>query len=180
MSRFNSNPSPEYRAFVETVREYADGDQEPGEGVRRAIADALSDELRERFKAAWKVDRTVDTVCVRRLITGEDECNCDRSWIDGERETVGEGDKLPHKPPHAVHSTLWLDEDDEPAVYSMHVYHPEIQMVSETADPDQRQRNGWFDIVRCAEHWGLEIAVMPTSWHIAFSTINIVVYPPEQ
>jgi hypothetical protein len=55
-------------------------------------------------------------------------------------------------------------------------------MVSKTAalDPEQRQRNGWFDIVQCAEHWGLEIAVMPVSWHNAFVTVNIVFYPPER
>ncbi len=64
----------------------------------------------------------------------------------------------------------------------MHVYHPEQQSVSKTAeqDPDQRQRNGWFDIMHCAEHWGMEIAVMPTSWYNAFSTVNIVFYPPER
>lgn len=180
MSRFNHHPSSEYRAFVETIREYAD-DQEPGENVRRAIADALENHLRERFQNAWKVDSTADTACLRRLITGENECNCDRSWVDRERETVGEGDDPPHKPPHSDHASLWL-QDDEPAVYSMHVSHPELQLVSKTAEPDpeQRQRNGWFDIVQCAEHWGLEIAVMPTSWYNAFSTINIVFYPPER
>lgn len=46
MSRFNRYPSPEYRAFVEKVQEYADDDQEPGENGRRAIADAFSDDLR--------------------------------------------------------------------------------------------------------------------------------------
>lgn len=38
----------------------------------------------------------------------------------------------------------------------MHVHHPEQQRVSKTAvpDPEQRQQNGWFDIVQCAEQWG--------------------------
>ncbi len=182
MSRFNRSPSPSYRAFVEDVQEYADVDHEPGENVRRAIADALSDELRERFTNAWTVNSTADTACFRRLITGEEECNCDRSWIDREIESVGKGEKPPHSPPHSDHASLWLDEGDEPAVYSMHVYHPEQQSVSKTAeqDPDQRQRNGWFDIIEVAQHWGLEIAVMPVSWYNAFSTINIVFYPPER
>lgn len=169
-----------WSASSETVREYASDDHEPGEGVRRAIADALSDELRERFKAAWKVDERAEKPCFRRLITGEDKCNCDRSWIDRELETVGKGDKPPHSPPHSDHASLWLNGDDDPTVYSMHVYHPEIQSVSKTADPEQRQRNGWFDIVECAKHWGLEIAVMPTSWYYAMSTVNIVFYPPER
>ncbi|UPM44853.1 hypothetical protein [Halocatena salina] len=163
MSRFNRSLSPAYQAFVSTVQEYADDDQEPGEGVRRAIADALEDELRERFKNAWKVDEQAEKPCFRRLITGEDECSCDRSWIDRELETVGKGERPPHKPPHSDHASLWLDEDGEPAIFSIHVYHPEIQSVSKTADPEQSQRNGWFDIVECAKHWGLEIAVMPTS-----------------
>lgn len=61
----------------------------------------------------------------------------------------------------------------------MHVHHPEQQRVSQTADPEQRQRNGWVDIRHCAEHWGVESAVMPVSWYNAFSTINIVFYRPE-
>lgn len=65
MSRFNRSPSPAYREFVSTVQEYADDDQEPGEGVSRALADALSDELRERFEAYWKVESTADTACLR-------------------------------------------------------------------------------------------------------------------
>lgn len=47
------------------MQEYADDDQEPGEGVRRAIADSLSDELRDRFKDYWMVDSTADTACFR-------------------------------------------------------------------------------------------------------------------
>ncbi len=110
---------------------------------------------------------------------GEDECSCDRSWIDRELETVGKDEKPPHQPPHSDHASLWLDEDGEPAIFSIHVYHPEIQSVSKTADPEQSQRNGWFDIVECAKHWGLKIAVMPISWYNAFSTVTIVFYPPR-
>lgn len=36
---------------------------------------------------------------------------------------------------HPLRSRLsLLDEDDEPAIFSIHVYHPEIQSVSKTAD----------------------------------------------
>jgi hypothetical protein len=63
----------------------------------------------------------------------------------------------------------------------MHVHHPAQQWVSQTAaDPEQRQRNGWVDIVRWAEHWGVEIAVKPVSGDNAFSTINIVFSPPDR
>jgi hypothetical protein len=87
-----------------------------------------------------------------------------------------------HTTPHSDHASLWLTDDDEPIIYSMHVHHPAQQSVSQTAapDPEQRQRNGWFDTVRCTEHWGLGITVMPVSWYNAFSTINIVFYPPKQ
>jgi hypothetical protein len=182
MSRFNRSPSPAYRAFVATVQEYADADHDPGEAVTRAIADALADELRERFKVHWNVTSTADTACLRRLITGADDCTCDHSWIDREVETVGASDEPPHKPPHSDHASLWLDANERPVVFSMHIAHPERQLVSKTAEPvpEQRQRNGWFDIVRCAEQWGLDIAVMPVSWYNAFSTVNIVFYPPER
>jgi hypothetical protein len=82
---------------------------------------------------------------------------------------------------HSDHASFWLDEDDDPVVFSMHVSHPERQMVSKTAAaPEQRQRNGWVDIVRCVEHWGVEIAVMPVSWSNAVSTVTIGFYPPDR
>jgi hypothetical protein len=89
MSRFNRSPSLAYQAFVETIRAYADDEQEPGETVWRAIADALADELRERFKTYWAVETTAETACLRRLITGADDCSCDRSWTDREYCTGG-------------------------------------------------------------------------------------------
>ncbi len=84
MSRFNRTPSPAYRAFVADIQEYADADQEPGENVRRAIAEALEDELRQRFKDYWEVDERAERPCLRRPITGANECTCERSWIDFE------------------------------------------------------------------------------------------------
>jgi hypothetical protein len=125
MNRCNRSPSPAYRAFVEDIREYADDDHKPGEEVTRAIADALADELRERFKTSWEVTSTADTACLRQLITGANACTCDRSWIDREHERIGTGDEPPHKHPHSDHASLWLDADDTPVVFSMHVSHPE-------------------------------------------------------
>lgn len=169
MSRFTRSPSPAYRAFVTSIQEYADDDQEPGETVTRAIADALSDELRERFKDYWEVDRQAEVPCLWRLITRENECTCERSGIDQERERIGSPGKPPHSPPYAAHATLWLD-DGKPVLYSMHPSPPHTEP----------QRNGWFELGRFAQHWGLEIAVMPVSWYKAFSTVNIVFSPPER
>ena len=35
---------------------------------------------------------------------------------------------LPYSPSDDAHSTLWLDEDGDPAVYGMHVYRGNIEM----------------------------------------------------
>ncbi|NGM71362.1 hypothetical protein G6M89_20580 [Natronolimnobius sp. AArcel1] len=182
MSRFNRSPSVEYSSFLREVREYADADHEPGEGVCRAIADALEADLKKRFRAYWSVEEPADgPACIRRVITGDDECNCTstRSWIDREHERIGARDKPPHKPPYSDHATLWLDDGD-PVLYSIHIYGPEVEVVSKTAAPEgERRRNGWFDLISFAEHWGLEIGITPFSWYNAFSTINVVFYSPE-
>ena len=71
---------------------------------------------------------------------------------------MGDSYNPPHSPPYADHATLWLD-DDEPALYSMHIYPPEFKVVSKTAAPDgDWLRNGWFDLAGFAETWGLERA----------------------
>jgi len=181
MSRHNRHPSSEYSEFVQVVQEYAAADHEPGESVTVALADALEDHLREKFKSYWGVEEEAPTACIRRVITGESECSCTstRSWVDRERETVGDRDEPPHAPPHRDHATLWLDEG-EPVLYSMHIYGPESQTVSRTAAPDDEGvRNGWFDILNFAREWGLQAAVTPFSWYYMSSTVNIVFYSPE-
>lgn len=54
---------------MKDVQAYASDDHEPGEGVCRAIADTLKDELCERFREYWDIDDTADTACFRRLIS---------------------------------------------------------------------------------------------------------------
>lgn len=181
MNRFNRHPSRDYSGLKSEIQAYADADTEPGEDVLRAVADALADELRDRFKQYWGVDEPAATPCLRRVITGEDECNCaaTRGWIAREEERAGERDEPPHAPPARDHATLWL-ADGEPVLYSMHPYTPELVSVSKAvADEGERQRNSWFDLVAVAETWGLEIGVTPFSWHNAFSTVNIVLFAPE-
>jgi len=183
VSRFNRHPSAEYSAFLQAVRDYASDDHEPGEGIYRALADALEDDLCERFRSYWGVDAEADgPACIRRVITGDDECSCTstRSWKDRELEQVGAREEPPHKPPYSDHATLWLDESGEAVLYSMHIYGPEQEVVSRTAAPEgERRRNGWFDILRFAEAWGLEVGITPFSWYNQFSTINVVFYAPE-
>lgn len=179
MSRFNRFPSAEYSEFKKTVQEYAQSEHEPSEDVYRVIADALEDNLRERFISYWGVDTPADTACIRRIITGETECQCEQSWIDREREKIGARDEPPHSPPYSDHATLWMS-DEKPVLYSMHVSSPEAETASKTAAPEGEQlRNGWFDIVAFAEEWGLEVGVTPFSWYNLFSTVNVVFFSPE-
>jgi hypothetical protein len=64
----------------------------------------------------------------------------------------------------------------------MHVYPGNILSYrpSKTADPDQQRRNGWIDIMNWAEHGGLEVDVAPISWFHPFTTVNVIIYPPER
>ncbi|GGN26959.1 hypothetical protein [Halarchaeum nitratireducens] len=182
MSRFNRTPSREYSEFVDAVAEYAAGEHEPGEDVYRAVADALAEELRERFRQGWGLDEEAETPCLRRVITGADECTCSstRSWADRERETIGARDDPPHAAPHSDHAELWLD-DGEPVLYAMHPSGLSVSSVSKTAvgEDGKQIRNGWFDVLEFAQAWGLEFAVMPVSHYHAFSRTCVVFYAPE-
>ncbi|ELZ21079.1 hypothetical protein C475_19013 [Halosimplex carlsbadense 2-9-1] len=91
-----------------------------------ALADAVEDYLREKFKSYYGVEKEAPTPCIRRVITSDPECSypSTRSWVDRERETVGDRDEPPHAPPHRDHAPLWPDEG-EPVLYSMHIDGPE-------------------------------------------------------
>lgn len=176
--------SDEYRALEAAIKAYREADDlPPQDDLWRVLGNLLAADLRNRFQNRARVDQPADTACIRRLITGEDKCACaeTRSWVDREQEEIGARDDPSHKPPHSDHPTLWLDEDGEPAVYSMHVYPGNVlnYLPSTTADPDQQRRNGWFDIINWAEHWGLEVDVDPVSWYNPFSTVNVVFYGSE-
>jgi hypothetical protein len=183
MNRFNRHPTKEYSEFKKTVQAYADADHEPGEDVNRALADALSDDLREGFCRYWGVKEESDgRACIRRVITGETECTCSdtRSWVDREKETIGDSDDPPHSAPHEDHAELWLSEDGDPVLYSMHVSSLEVSSVSKTAAGEGSQLwNGWFDVLEFAQRWGLELGVTPWSHYHTFSRVNVVFYSPE-
>jgi hypothetical protein len=183
-----SRPVPRWDEFdqlaaaVETYLDH-EPDDPAWSDIWRALATIVGEHQRDAFVDAFDLDRPADRPCIRRLITGEDECQCreTRGWEERELETIGARDDPPHSPPHADHATLWLDEG-RPAVYGMHVYPGNIEMVtpSRTADPEQRRRNGWFDLFEWAGEWGLEVSIMPKSWYYLGSTVHIVFYPPER
>jgi hypothetical protein len=177
--------SDEYHALNDAIEAFEGSDDlPPQDDLWRVLGNLLAVDLRDRFQNRASVDKPAETACIRRLITGEDNCPCSdtRSWVDREQEQIGARDEPPHQPPHADHTTLWLDEDSEPAVYSMHIYLGNIlnYTPSKTADPDQQQRNGWFDIINWAEHWGLEVDVAPISWYNPFCTVDVLFFPPER
>jgi hypothetical protein len=177
---------PEYRHLKEAIHDYLDDepDDPQWQDIWRALAAILGEYQRDAFVDAFDLAEPAERPCVRRLITGEDECSCldTRGWEERELEQIGARDEPPHKPPHSDHATLWLDEDEQPALYSMHLYPGAVEMMtpSRTADPDQQRRNGWFDICDWAAEWGLEVGILPKSWYNIGSTVHIIFYPPER
>jgi len=134
--------------------------------VWRALAVVLGEHQRAAFAEAFDLDEPARRPCVGRLVTGAGECP-HRGGDSGERP--------PHEPPAADHSTLWLD-GGEPALYSMHVYPGNIERL-DSAEPPHNQ---WFDLFAFAEHWGLEVSILPKSWYNLGSTVHVVLYPPER
>lgn len=176
----------EYRQLREAVHDYLDHepDDPKWNNIWQALAAILSAHQRDAFVNAFELTEPAERACVRRLITGSEKCPCldTRDWKERELEQIGARDEPPHKPPHSDHATLWLDENGDPAVYSIHVYLGNVEMMvpSKTADPDQQRRNGWFDIYEWAAEWGLEVSILSKSWYNLGSTIQVVFYPPER
>lgn len=158
MSRFNRTPSREYSEFCDQIKEYAEADHEPGEDVLRVVADGLANYLKEGFRQGWKVDRTAETACIARMITGWEKCNHDGLASD-DRGTP------PHHPPHSDHPDLWLDEYGNPTVFAMHLYHLE--------------RDELADILDFADQHGLSIRVQANSYYHPTSTTCVTFYAPE-
>lgn len=174
----------EYHQLREAVHDYLDHepDDPKWNDIWRALAAILSAHQRDAFAEAFDLAEPAETACVRRLITGEDECPCldTRGWTERELEQIGARDDPPHKPPHSDHATLWLDEDSDPVLYSIHVYPGNMMMSpSKTVDPEQQRRNGWMDMCSWAAEWGLEIGFLSKSWYNLGSTVQVVFSPPE-
>lgn len=182
MTRFDDSTSPEYDALRDRLEAYAEDSRGPSEDVRRLTADALGDHLRGLFTNYWGLEEPADgPACIRRVITGEDACDCRPTdyWQDRELARDEDPPTPPHQPPFSENATLWLD-DGRPVLYSMHVSWLEFERVPRAAAPDGNpRRNGWFDVVAFAEEWGLEIGVTPFSWYDPLSTVNVVFYAPE-
>lgn len=107
--------------------------------VERAIAAIRWKHRRNRFVESHNLSEPAERPCVARLIGGYDDCP----------HNLITDDEDPHAPPHSPpiddHSTLWLNDEKEPAVYSMHIYQSDLEH-SIGDGPDNR----WFDIIDLA------------------------------
>ncbi len=163
---------PEYDELREAIHNYLD--HEPDDprwsDIWRALAAILGEYQRDQFIDAFNLAEPAETACIRRLITGDDECP--HNALKADDDPTGP----PHKPPASDHATLWLDNDGNPAVYSMHVYPGNIERL-DASDPPYNQ---WFDLFEFAAEWGLEVSILGKSWYNLGSTIQIVFYPPER
>jgi hypothetical protein len=163
---------PEYDHLKEAVHDYLDHEPRDPQwrDIWRALAAIMGEYQRDAFVQAHDLDRPAEKACIARLIDGRDECP---------HHAVGQDDDPrapPHKPPAADHSTLWLDDDGSPALYGMHVYPGNIELL----EADSKPRNQWFDLCEFASQYGLELSVHGKSWYNLGSTVHIVLYPPER
>jgi hypothetical protein len=162
---------PEYDQLKEAIHDYLDHDPRnpQWQDIWKALAAIMGEYQRDAFAQAFNLDEPAEQACIRRLITGEDECP--HSPLEADDDPTGP----PHKPPASDHATLWLD-DGEPALYSMHVYPGNIELLEAEEPP----RNRWFDVFEFAAKWGLEVSVLGKSWYNLGSTVHIAFYPPER
>lgn len=169
----------EYRRLREAVHQYLDHDPDnpAWDDIWRAVGAILGEYQRDAFIDAFGVAERADHACIRRLITGEEEC-VHTLEPDAGKSLFGPMDEEepPHKPPGSDHATLWLDENGEPALYGMHVYPGNIEQLESTKPP----HNMWFDLFEFAKQWGLEVSILPKSWYNLGSTVHVVLYPPER
>jgi len=163
----------EYRQLREAVQDYLDHepDDPAWNDIWRALGAIMGEYQRDAFAQAFDLGEPADQACIRRLITGDDECP--HSPLEADSDPTGP----PHSPPADDHSTLWLDnESGEPAVYSMHLYPGNVERL----DSQEPPHNLWFDIFEFAAEWGLEVSILPKSWYNLGSTVQVIFYPPER
>ena len=170
----------EYEQLEQAVNNYLnhEPDDPSWNDIWRALAAIMGEYQRDAFVDAFDLAQPAETPCVRRLITGEEECTCHekRGWEQRELETIGARDDPPHAPPYRDHAMLWLDESGDPAVYGMHVYPGNVERLESEEPP----HNLWFDLFEFTAEWGLEVSIRPKSWHNLGTTVHVVFYPPER
>lgn len=162
---------PEFDALRDAVEQYLKHDPpDPTYNhLSQALGAILGEHYREKFVNAHGLTEPAETACLARLIDGRDECPHNVVTQDDDPNAP------PHAPPGDDHSTLWLDEDGDPAVYGMHVYAGNIEMRATDDPPDS-----WFSVFEFARHYGLGVSVLPYSWYNFGRTVHVILYPPER
>ncbi|SDG45421.1 hypothetical protein SAMN05216218_1503, partial [Halorientalis regularis] len=83
----------EYDQLREAVHDYLehDPDDPAWTGIWRALGAVMGEYQRDGFVEAFDLNEPAERSCIRRLITGEDECPCHetRGWEERELETIG-------------------------------------------------------------------------------------------
>ena len=156
-------PRDEYQQLAQAIDRYLEAADRDSQ-VERALAAIRWQDRRERFVSSHNLSEPAETACLARLIGGYDDCP----------HNLKDPHAPPHSPPIDDHSTLWLNGEKEPAVYSMHIYQSDLEH-SIGDGPDNR----WFDIIDFVRHHGLEIGVRD-SWYNPGSCQQIVIYAPER
>lgn len=161
-------PSAEYGELSEAIQNYLEHshDDPKWDDIWRAIAVILGEHQRDRFTDAFDLVQPAERACIAPLISDADECP-----HSGPYPESGTGD-LPHSPPADDHSTLWLNEDDEPAVYGMHVYPGNVEQLDSSEPP----HNQWFDIFEFAQQWSLEVSILTKSWYNLGGCVHVIFY----
>lgn len=74
--KLETRTSEEYRAPEEALEALNDADLPPQDDRWRVLGNLLAVNLQERFQNRTGVEQPAATACIRRLITGDDECSC--------------------------------------------------------------------------------------------------------
>ncbi|RJX47520.1 hypothetical protein, partial [Halonotius pteroides] len=161
------NESKEFEMLKEAVENFIEPELPEGAtSIERALARILWEDRRDRFAEAHGLDGVADKACIARLIDDDlDECPHGHASSHDSR-------MLHHKPPAADHSTLWLDDNNDPALYSMHVYSTDLD-----AHLEDKPHSRWFDIVGWARENRLDVQTR-NSWYNP-STTQIIFQPMD-
>lgn len=79
--------------------------------VTQAFAAILGEYYRQKFRQAHGLSEPAETACIARFVDGREDCPHNVVAQDDDPNAP------PHSPPGDDHSTLWLNEDGDPAVH---------------------------------------------------------------
>lgn len=96
--------------------------------VEAKSAAIMGEYQRDAFIRGHDLDRPTEQACVAPLIDGRDKCPHNPVEEDDDPKVP------PHRPPAADHSKLWLDAESSPALFGMHVYPDNIELLGDVVE----------------------------------------------